>query len=393
MNDAPAARGRALMLTHVLPDPQGVGLARRGWRWVCELALQHDLEVLLVTRHEGQPIPPTPLPGRLRTIPLMGTPVAPRRLADWFDPDAAAAAALGALEGPRPQRIVVFRFYLHDLAALLPPDWRAMAEMDCDDWESATRWSLARLALRRGQLRTVGQRLAQALHYARLERRLLPSYATVHVAAHEDAARLRRLPGMRTVHASPNKIVPEPGLAPAALPPGGRTLLFVGALFYPPNEDALLWFARSVLPRLRRRVPDVRVVAAGRAEEDLQRQLAHHGIDYAHAPDDLAPLYAQATAAIAPVRGGGGTKLKVLEAWQHCRPLVATSHAARGLSAEHGRHLLIADRAEDFARQCAVVLLDPRLAAGLVREAGALLQARYCLGATAAEPLRLDLRT
>ena len=81
MNDAPAARGRALLLTHVLPDPQGVGLARRGWRWVCELALQHDLEVLLVTRHEGQPIPPTPLPGRLRTIPLMGTPVAPRPIA------------------------------------------------------------------------------------------------------------------------------------------------------------------------------------------------------------------------------------------------------------------------------------------------------------------------
>jgi glycosyltransferase involved in cell wall biosynthesis len=389
MSGPAVPRGRALLLTHILPDPRGVGLARRGWRWACELAAQHELEVVLITRHEGRPVPPAPLPGTLRIVPCTGDPIAPRRLEDWFDPDAASAAALGALDGPRPARILVFRFYLHDMAALLPPDWRAIAELDCDDWESATRSSLAVLALRRGRLRSAGRQVAQAVRYARLERRLLPSYATVHVSAFEDAARLRRLPGIGAVRASPNKIVPEPGLAPTAAPVGGRTLLFVGALFYPPNEDAILWFAQAVLPALRRLVPDVRVVAAGRAEEDLQRHLARNGIAYVHAPEDLGPLYAGATAVIAPVRGGGGTKLKVLEAWQHGRPLVATSHATRGLAVEAGRHLLVADRPRNFARHCAAVLTDPALAMGLVCEAGALLQARYCLG-THGE--RLDLR-
>lgn len=375
--------GRALLLTHVFPDPQGVGLARRGWRWACELAAQHELEIVLITHHGGELRPPVRLPGTLRIVVLGGAPIAPRGLGDWFDPDAASAEALGTLGGPRPARIVVFRFYLHDVAALLPVEWRPVVEMDCDDLESATRWSLAALALRRGRFRTARACIAQAVDYARLERRLLPSYAKVHVSAFEDAARLRRLPGMDAVHASPNKIVREPGLVPTAAPADGRTLLFVGALFYPPNEDAMLWFAEAVLPQLRRRVPDVRVVAAGRAEERLQQQLARHGIVYAHSPVNLRPLYAEAAAVIAPVRGGGGTKLKVLEAWQHGRPLVATSHAARGLEVEPGRHLLVANRPRDFARQCAAVLTDAGLAAGLVREAGALLHARYELGTPA----------
>ena len=379
LREPACTRGRALLLTHVFPDPQGVGLARRGWRWACELAARHELEIVLITHHGGELVPPVPLPGALRIVRLTGAPIAPRRLGDWFDPDAASAVALGALGGPRPARIIVFRFYLHDMAALLPPEWRPMVEMDCDDLESATRWSLAALALRRGRFRTARACMAQAVGYARLERRLLPSYAKVHVSAFEDAARLRRLPGMSAVQASPNKIVPEPGLVPTAAQAGGRTLLFVGALFYPPNEDAMLWFAEAVLPELRRRVPDVRVVAAGRAEAHLQQQLAQHGITYAHSPADLRPLYAEATAVIAPVRGGGGTKLKVLEAWQHGRPLVATSHAARGLDVEAGRHLLLADRPRDFARHCADVLTDAALAAALVREAGALLHARYVL--------------
>lgn len=379
MSDAQVPRSRAILLTHVLPDPQGVGLMRRGWRWACELAATHALDIVLVTRHAEAPVPRTPLPGRLHVVHCTGPALAPRALADWFEPDAGAAAALAALPGPAPGRVLVFRFYMHDLAAHLPAAWRAVAEMDCDDWESATRRSLAGLALRHGRWRAAAQGLLQARRYAQLERQLLPTYRTVHLSAFEDAARVGRLPGMREVRASPNRLVPDPGPDLPPPPKDGRTLLFVGALFYPPNEDALLWFARAVLPRLRRRVPDVQVVAAGRAEASLRQQLAAHGIAYAHEPADLRPLYAQATAVIAPVRGGGGTKLKVLEAWQYGRPVVATSHAARGLAVEPGRHLLVADRADRFARHCAALLTDPVLAERLAREAGRLLHAEYCL--------------
>jgi glycosyltransferase involved in cell wall biosynthesis len=372
--------GRAVLLTHIPPDPNGVGLARRAWRWATELAAEGELEILLVSPH--QPPPPSfVLPGVLRHIPLAGAPLSSRGLADWMDPDRNVAEILSGLPGPTPDRIVVFRFYLHDIAARLPPAWRGRVEIDCDDWEAATRWSLATIAFRRGDFATAWRRSLEAGRYARLEREILPSYARVHVAAFEDVRRLRRLTGARHIEASPNKIVAGPGNSPPPLRANSRMLLFVGALFYPPNEDAMLWFGAAILPELRRLAPGVRIVAAGRAEERLQRQLARDGIDYVHAPEDLAPLYAEAAAVIAPLRGGGGTKLKVLEAWQNERPLVATSHAMRGVVAKSGRHVLIADRPRDFARACALLLEDQDLAARLAREGGALVRELYSMDA------------
>jgi polysaccharide biosynthesis protein PslH len=372
--------GRAVLLTHVVPDPNGVGLARRAWRWATELAAERPLDILLVAPHQP-PAPAYPLPGVLHFIQRAGPPLSSRGIADWIDTDRNVADILSRLPGPPPDRIVVFRFYLHDIAALLPPAWRSKAEIDCDDWEAGTRWSLAAIAFRRGDYSMARRRLGEAMRYARLERKILPSYARVHVSAWEDARWLRRLTGARNIVASPNRIVAEPGLTPSPLRAGSRMLLFVGALFYPPNEDALLWFGEAVLPELRRLAPDVRIVAAGSAEEPLRRRLAGFGIEHVHAPEDLAPLYAEAAAVIAPLRGGGGTKLKVLEAWQHERPLVATSHAMRGIEAQPGRHVLIADRPRDFARACALVLSDRGLAARLGREGGVLVRKAYTIAA------------
>jgi glycosyltransferase involved in cell wall biosynthesis len=368
--------GRTVLLTHIVPDPNGVGLARRAWRWATELADGGELEILLVSPHQLPPLA-YPLPGVLRFIPLAGAPLSSHGLADWMDPDRNVAEILSGLPGPPPDRIVVFRFYLHDIAAWLPPEWRRKAEIDCDDWEAATRWSMATIAFRRGDLATAWRRLREAARYARLERAVLRSYARVHVSAFDDVRRLRQLTGARNIDASPNKIVAEAGLRPPPLRANSRMLLFVGALFYPPNEDAMRWFGAAVLPALRRLKPDVRIVAAGLADERLQRQLARDGIEYVHAPADLAPLYAEAAAVIAPLRGGGGTKLKVLEAWQHERPLVATSHAIRGVAAQSGRHALIADKPRDFARACALLLEDKDLAARLAREGGALVRELY----------------
>ena len=390
MSEAPPSRSRAVLLTHVLPSPDGVGLMRRAWRWACELAALHDLDIVVVTRSTAALIPASPLPGKLHVVRCVGPALRRRRLLDWFEPDAAAAAALMALPGPVPARVIVFRFYLHDVAAHLPPAWWAVAEMDCDDWESATRLSLAGLMLRRGRIRAALAYLWQARRYARLERQLLPGYRLVHLSAGEDAERIARLPGMGEVRTTGNRFLADglPALPPP--PPGGRTLLFVGALFYPPNEDAVLWFARAVLPRLRRQVPDVQVVIAGRARGSLRRYMAKKGLAYVHEPGDLRPLYAQATVVIAPLRGGGGTKLKVLEAWHYRRPVVATSHAVRGLRVEAGRHVLVADDAALFARQCAALLTDPALAAHIAGEGERLLREEYRAAPAGATSSPLD---
>ncbi|MGP8231290.1 MAG: glycosyltransferase family 4 protein [Methylovirgula sp.] len=378
MTDEAPRSGRAFLLSPVVPDARGNGLARRAWRWVAELAADHALEILVVSTYP-QPPPDRPLPARMQIVLCGSPPIHPRKLADWIDPDAPVVKSISSLSGPVPDRIVVFRLYLHDVAALLPQAWRVRMELDCDDWESATRLSLAGLALRHGRIRTALRRLLEAARYARLEREVFGAYKTVHVSAAEDIPRLRRLTGHRALDVCANLIAPEPGLMPRPPAPGNKTLLFVGTLTYPPNEDAMLWFGAAILPRLRRLVPQVRVVAAGRADEHLQRCMASDGIEYVHAPAELRQIYADCAVVIAPLRGGGGAKIKVLEAWLYARPLVATSHVARGFEARAGEHFLVADNARDFAQACAQLLDDPGLAARLAREGNELVRSRYLI--------------
>jgi len=377
---APRAEDRALLLTPVVPDPSGVGLARRAWRWAAELAAAGPLEIVVVSTH---PIPPHhhALPGTLRTIRVSPPATAPRRLTDWIDPDETLARTLVDASFPPPRRILVFRLYLHDVAACLPPTWRERAEIDCDDWESATRLSLARIALRLGRWRVAWSNARGALRYAAVEREVLSAYRTVHLSAREDAERLGRGIAGTTVAVTPNLIAPVDGLVPRDPPTDGGTVLFVGTLDYLPNEDAVRWLGAAIAPRLRRLIPSVRIVVAGRAPEDLRRRMALDGIEHLSAPDDLREAYAEAGVAIAPLRGGGGTKLKVLEAWLHGRPIVATSHALRGLSAVPDRHALVADDADALATACARVLRDPLLARRLADEGAARLRAAFLIPA------------
>ena len=373
--------GRALLISPVLPNPRGVGLARRAWRWVAELSAGHSLDIIVVSNQPQDP-PTWPLPGRVVQASRTGAPLKSRNLHEWFDPDRSIAEAIEKLAaGPPPDRILVFRFYLHDVAALLPASWRRRAEIDIDDWESATRLSLAGLALRHGRWRDARDRCAEAWRYARLEREALRTYSTVHVSASEDIAPIRFLTNARGLKATPNQIAPEPGLAPSPPRPDAKTLLFVGALHYSPNDDAVRWIGKSIAPKLRRLSPNVRILVAGHASSRLQSRMARDRLEYLHAPDDLSYAYADASVVIAPLRGGGGTKFKVLEAWLHGRPVVATCHAARGLDAEPERHLLVADGADAFARACARLLADPELAARLARESAELLRSRFLLAA------------
>ncbi|RAI38088.1 glycosyltransferase [Rhodoplanes roseus] len=381
----------ALLITPIVPDPEGIGLARRAWRWVAELSARHLVLKVLVVADPPRPMPSGPLLVPVELLRRAGPPLRTRHLTDWVDPDQAMADALSNLSGPPPDRVVVFRLYLHDVAALLPPAWRARAEMDCDDCESVTRWSLAGLALRHGRVRQARALARDALHYGRVEREVLPSYALTHVAAAEDVARLRRHARDGNVRVAPNQIALRPDLHIGPPPLDRRHLLFVGSLTYPPNDDAVRWLGKSIAPRLRAAMPDIRITVAGAASPALAARMARTGIDYLAAPDDLADAYAQASAVIAPLRGGGGTKFKILEAWLHGRPVVATPHACRGLDAEPDRHLLQAGGAAAFAGACMRLLRDQELAARLVRDGGDLLRARFLLPEArpaAADPAR-----
>src|SRR6185437_657408 len=95
----------------------------------------------------------------------------------------------------------------------------------------------------------------------------------------------------------------------------GPTILFTGVLSYPPNADAVAQFARRVLPLVRRKCPKARFSVVGwNPPPEVRRLAAAHSVDLHEHPPDVAPYYSAARAVVVPLRAGGGTRLKILEA-------------------------------------------------------------------------------
>jgi glycosyltransferase involved in cell wall biosynthesis len=163
----------------------------------------------------------------------------------------------------------------------------------------------------------------------------------------------------------------------AADAPRTRRLVYAGAPTYSANLEAVTWFASQVLPRLdggARAVP--LHVTGAHAGVDVG-DLVAAGIVFEGHVADIRRFVASSAVAVVPLRGGGGTRLKILEAMAMGTPVVSTSKGAEGLDVRHGEHLLIADDGAGFARAVRQVLEDPGLAARLASAAHRLVHERY----------------
>ncbi|HSJ73276.1 MAG TPA: glycosyltransferase family 4 protein, partial [Miltoncostaeaceae bacterium] len=162
-------------------------------------------------------------------------------------------------------------------------------------------------------------------------------------------------------------------------------VLFPGDLAYGPNVAAARWIADEIAPALRRRAPGRRIVVAGRdASPELREALAAAGVEVRSPVADMREALSGASVVIVPLRSGGGTRLKILEAFGAGRAVVSTALGAEGIEAEHGHHLLIADSAERVAGDVAALLDDPVRRAALAANARALAEERYGWEAIAA---------
>jgi glycosyltransferase involved in cell wall biosynthesis len=193
----------------------------------------------------------------------------------------------------------------------------------------------------------------------------------------DDAALARPMLGPVPAAVIPNGVDvgyfrPEPG-APAE----PATIVFFGTLDYFPNRDGLRHFLAEVWPRLAAALPRARLRILGpHPTPDL---LARRGprVDVPGCVDDLRPHLARASVVIVPLRVGGGTRLKILEAMAMGRPVVSTTIGAEGLEVRDGRELLVADGAEAFTAAVRRVLEDEPLARSLGSEGRALVERRY----------------
>jgi glycosyltransferase involved in cell wall biosynthesis len=161
------------------------------------------------------------------------------------------------------------------------------------------------------------------------------------------------------------------------------TVLFFGTLSYYPNTDGLLSFVRTVMPILRRSHPAIRLLVVGREPPPALVRYASPDITVTGEVDDVRPYLERARVVIAPLRIGGGTRLKILEAMAVGKPVVSTRIGAEGIAVTDQRDILLADEPDAFAAQVGRVLDDDDLARRLGDAARRLVETEYEWGASA----------
>lgn len=195
---------------------------------------------------------------------------------------------------------------------------------------------------------------------ARAEERFLAA-CDAHVAVSTtDAAILSGRAPKATITVAPNG-VDVPYFEACGRLPGatGKDVIFVGAMEYGANAEAVVWFAHQVWPRLRRH-PAVRgkFRIVGRDPISPVKALAGVDVDVTGTVPDVRPYYRDALVLVVPLRVGGGTRLKILEAMAAGVPVVSTRMGAEGLPVTVGENILLADSAEEMALAVESLMVD-----------------------------------
>lgn len=401
------ARPRILFVSPSSPNPRGRGIEQRAFQQLDALARLGDVTLVLpdaiAARAAAEGVDLSALPvARLVTRPQR-TRVQVRRAALdrardpltrlWHLarlPDARDTAALAA-DVPRvraslgPDRFdlafafrMVSALWLESLG--LPP--AGLRLFDLDDIESvAARRGLDGPDPTRGIWRW--RYAAHARWLARTEARLIAAYDATLVCSEGDRA---KLPHPDRLLVIPNGV--PFGDPPPPAPPGPFQGLFVGTLSYRPNAEGLRWFVAEAWPRVRGALPDARLAIVGiDPPADIAAMDGQGGIVVHGRVPDVAPHYAAAHATIAPIFAGGGTRIKIVEAFARARPVVSTTIGAEGLEAAAGIDLLLADDAECFAAALVRLAGDRALAERLALAGHAHGAARFSRAAAQARLL------
>jgi glycosyltransferase involved in cell wall biosynthesis len=370
----------AILLTPVLPLPGQSGRALRAWDWVCQLNLEHRVHVLVANADILINIPKdypaeqvwhlaTSVAAASRTGRTIGLLCPPLCLAyhrfvfDWrrLANQSLLEDCVRSLRTQSVIKVVVFRLYLHDIAqALINHLPSATAELDMDDFESHTRLSVASSLARMGNFKSAVGWLGTSVQYALLERLMKGHYDKIWVATTCDMLSFHTRLGPKILE-RPNRVVrPETQAFKHPGDQGTIRLMFVGTLNYPPNEEAVLELVDHILPALRLRMtrPWTIFVIGRHASPQLVDQLSHvQNIEFLPDVPQLSAYYDAAHIVVIPLKAGGGTKLKTLEAFANKRSVVSTGHGVRGLNAVAGEHYLAAETSADFVN-CIVKLAN-----------------------------------
>ena len=390
---------RLLFLTPQFPYPPHKGTTLRNFNLIAGLARQHQIDLLafgdaprvsspldqLCKRIAVMPVPPRPTWRRavdtvLSPWPDMGlrlwSRAFARQLAAWVTDEEYDVIQAEGLElarymlgvrAPRAHHVdrvgqtPLIVFDDHNAEYLLQKRIAA-AGIASGGWRAGTVYS------------TIQWRKLRSF-----ERRACRRADRVVCVSEADADAIRQLDAALSIDVIPNGVDTDyyrrEQIAPLALPT--PSIVFTGTMDFRPNVEAMLWFAQEVLPAVKRAVPAVHFYIVGqRPHARLDSLRDDPAITLTGAVEDTRPYISAASVYVAPLRMGGGTRLKLLEAMSLQAPIVSTTVGAEGFAVRDGQELLLADDAAAFA-QAVVALIADRERAALLGETGRLFAVQH----------------
>jgi polysaccharide biosynthesis protein PslH len=168
-------------------------------------------------------------------------------------------------------------------------------------------------------------------------------------------------------------------LTPICRKNGANHILHIGTMFWPPNVDGILWFLREVYPIICQARPDIPfdIVGARPPKEITETARTLPGVHVTGYVKDPTEYLQNAGVFIVPLRAGGGMRVKILEALAKGMPIVTTSIGCEGIAVENGKHVIIADTPQDFAKATLQLIENPDRANTLIKQGRELAEAVY----------------
>jgi sugar transferase (PEP-CTERM/EpsH1 system associated) len=227
--------------------------------------------------------------------------------------------------------------------------------------------------LTKAYLRDQGRRMR------RFERAQCRRFDHVVAVSPRDAEVFRDEYGVRSVSEIPTGVDTEYFQPTGRVRPEPFDLVFTGSMDWLPNEDAIVYFAEDILPRVREAVPAVTLTVVGRKPSSRVAALGRRdpAVRITGSVPDVRPYIERAALFVVPLRIAGGTRLKIYEAMAMEKAVVSTSVGAEGLPVRDGDDIVLADAPETFAAAVIQLLNDRRRGEGLGRRAAAVVRAEF----------------
>jgi polysaccharide biosynthesis protein PslH len=370
----------AILLTPVIPNPNGIGIEKRAYLWYSTLKEKYKLEVLVVEsgKIKAKINQPTEIKNiiyfsaetqkfnflkrmalsLLSLLKISNSENAP--FMTWIPITKKDKNMLKHIyKDSHWDLIFCFRLFISQFALFLSSNTGCInVEIDFDDFESQTKKSLGMLYLRNLKLVKALGLFISSFHFKHMEKKIVSKNLKFHIAADIDRKSLLDIYENINLETFNNKIsiISDSNCIEAIKKPNDHPIvLFVGALNYYPNEDAVRFFIKYVLH-------DLNKLSNGKWEfqiigkccpESLSKWLKKQmNVAFLGEAVDLSSPYKRCDIVVVPLRGGGGTKIKAIEAIIHSKPFISTYEGVRGLGLIPNVHFYHAETKKEWIEKC-----------------------------------------